>query len=167
MRSFVPWTLLAVLVMATGGAIALALAQRSHQATPRFASPSFTPAPEAARYPGCHAGVFAMTASHATLPPSVCVRTGATLFVTFDKSPGGLGRPGPWTIPPVAVDDRSILGLRSTLRRGQLLTAVLGATTPGSTAVSAHFDEECSGPQVTPCTIPPQDAITANVTVSP
>jgi len=88
-RSRISWTLLAVLVMATGEAIALAVAQRSHEGTPRVLSPFFTPAPEAARYPGCHSGAFAVTASLAMLPPSVCVRTGATLTVTFDKPPGG------------------------------------------------------------------------------
>ena len=167
MRSFVPWALLAVLVAATGGAIALAVAQRSREATPRLLSPFSTPAPEAARYPGCHSGAFSLTTSLATLPPSVCVRTGATLTVRFDKSSGGLGRPGPWTIPPVAVEDRSVLGLRSSSRRGQVLAAVLVATEPGSTAVSAHFDEECAGTRTTPCTIPPQNAITVNVMVAP
>jgi len=107
-----------------------------------------------------------VTASLAMLPPSVCVRTGATLTVTFDKSPGGVGGPGPWTIPPHAVEDPTILGLSSHSQRGHLLTAVLVATTPGSTTVSAHFDEECSGPQTTPCTIPPQNTISVNVMVS-
>ncbi len=168
MRSFVPWTLLALLVLATGGAITLAVAQRSNDGRPaRVSSPFFTPAPQAAHYPGCHSGAFALTASLATLPPSVCVRTGATLTVTFDKAPGGLGRPGPWTTPPVSVEDGSVLGLRSHAQRGHLLTAVLAPRATGSTAVSAHFDEECAGTESTPCTIPPQNMISVNVTVSP
>jgi hypothetical protein len=31
--------------------------------------------------------------------------------------------------------------------------------------VSAHFDEECSSNDSTPCTIPPQSAINGDVTV--
>jgi hypothetical protein len=100
-----------------------------------------------------------------TLPPSVCARTGATLTVRFDKSPGGLGRPGQWTIPPVGVEDPTILRLSSGSQGGHLLTAVLVTTEPGSTTVPAHFDEECSGTQMTPCTIPPQNEIDVNVRV--
>ncbi len=156
-----------MLVIATRGAIGLAAAQRSNEPAPRFMSPFFTPAPDAAPHPGCHSGASSLTSSLATLPPSVCVHTGATLTVTFDKSRGGIGRPGRWTIPPVSVDDPSVLRLSSTSERNYLLTAVLMAAAPGTTTVSAHFDEECSGAQITPCTIPPQSAITVNVMVLP
>ena len=169
MRSRAPRALLVVLVLVLviGGAVALAVTQRSNERTPRVSSPPLTSLPEAAASPGCHAGAFALTASLATLPPSVCLQTGATLTVTFDKSTGGLGSPGPWTIPPLSVEDGAILGLRSHEQRGHLLTAVLVATATGSTAVSAHFDEECSGTESTPCTIPPQNTISVNVAVSP
>jgi len=87
------------------------------------------------------------------------------LTVTFDKSKGGLGVPGPWTVPPLGVVGRSILMLSSSSPSGQFLTAVLEAGTPGVTTVSAHFDEECSSNDSTPCTIPPQSAINVDVTV--
>ena len=106
-----------------------------------------------------------MTAFLATPPPAVCVHSGTMLTIKFDKSVGGLGVPGPWTIPPVAVVDPSVLTLISSSPNGHLITAFMKAATPGVTVVSASFDEECSGNGMTPCTIPPQSAITVNVTV--
>jgi hypothetical protein len=114
---------------------------------------------------GCHSGSFSVTVSLAMPPPSMGLHAGATLTVTFDKSTGGLGVPGPWTVPPLDVVDRSILMLSSSSPSGQLLTAVHETGTPGVTTVSAHFDEECSSNDSTPCTIPPQSAINGDVTV--
>ena len=106
-----------------------------------------------------------MTASLAPPPPSVCVLTGTTLTVTFDKSAGGMGVPGPWTVPPVAVVDSSVLMLSSSVSRGHLLIAVLKADTAGAATVSAGFGEECSGGVTTGCTVPPEGDINVNVTV--
>jgi hypothetical protein len=114
---------------------------------------------------GCHSGTYSMTASLATPASSVCVHTGTTLIVTFDKSAGGQGFPGPWTIPPLAVLDPSVLTLTSSSPNGHLITAFLKAAMPGTTAVSANFDEECSANVTTTCTIPPQGAMNVHVTV--
>jgi hypothetical protein len=95
---------------------------------------------------------------------SVCLHAGSTLTVTFDKSGGAIGLPGPWAVPPVRVDS-PILGVISTSPRGAQLLAVFSAESPGTTIVYASFDEECSGGDKTPCTIPPLGMIELDVTV--
>jgi hypothetical protein len=113
----------------------------------------------------CQAGSVAVTVSLTSPTHSVCVHSGSTLTVTFDKSVGGLGVPGPWTIPPLHVEDQSVLSIISSSPSGQHLTTALKAGAPGITAVSAYFDEECSSGETTPCTIPPQSTIDLDVTV--
>jgi hypothetical protein len=113
----------------------------------------------------CHSGSFSLVVSLTGRQSSVCLHQGTTLTVTSDKSAGGLGVPGPWTIPPLDVVDSSVLRLSSSSESGPLLKAVLETGTPGTTSVSAHFDEECSSGDTTACTIPPQGVINLNVTV--
>jgi DNA-binding beta-propeller fold protein YncE len=113
----------------------------------------------------CRYGKVSVLASLAIPSPSICLHEGATLTVTFDKSAGGLGVPGPWTVPPLGAVDPSVLKLSSRSARGQVLTAALEATGSGTATLSAHFDEECSGDQLTACTIPPQGEIDVGVTV--
>ena len=61
--------------------------------------------------------------------------------------------------------DPSVLKLSSSSASGQVLTAVLEAAGSGTTTVYADFDNECSGDQTTPCTIPPLGEISVGVTV--
>jgi hypothetical protein len=101
---------------------------------------------------------------------SVCLHSGATLIVTFDKSAGSWGgTAGAWTTyPPVAVaGDPSVLKLSSDSPQGQRDTAVFEARSPGTTWVTARFDVSCSNANTTPCTIPPEGQITVNATVVP
>ena len=95
----------------------------------------------------------------------VCVAPGTRLTIQFDKHDGGIGTPGPWTRPPVDSSPSSVLALRSSVSRGDRLVAVFDAVTPGTADVNASFDQECSGPQTTPCTIPPQAAFDVSVIV--
>jgi hypothetical protein len=97
-------------------------------------------------------------------PLAVCLRTGATMTVTFDKSGGGMGVPGSWAVPPIRMD-RPILTVISTSPHTSVLTAVFRATTPGGTTVYASFDEGCSAGDVTPCTVPPLGSVQLEVTV--
>jgi hypothetical protein len=111
----------------------------------------------------CQSG-SASVAAPSTGSHAVCLHVGATLTVTFDKSGGGMGVPGPWLVPPVRMD-RPIIAITSTSPHGPLLTAVFRAESPGSTTVYASFGEECSKGDKTPCTVPPLGMIELDVTV--
>jgi hypothetical protein len=133
-------------------------------ATTLATAASFPPT-TAANPSDCQSGSVAVAASFGGAQRSVCLRTGATLTVVFDKSgPGGMGLPEQWATPPIR-QDQPILSVISTSPRGSSLTAVFKAETPGYTTVYASYDEGCSASDTTPCTVPPLGMLSLEVTV--
>jgi hypothetical protein len=113
----------------------------------------------------CQSGSVTVAASIPNLPPPVCLHSGATLTVVFDKSTAGIGVPGPWAVPPLAVAPKGFLTVTSTTDSGDHLTATFATTAPGTATVSGYFDNECGAADTTPCTIPPMSEINLSVTV--
>ena len=122
--------------------------------------PTPSPAPD-----NCRSGSVTVAASLPILPPPVCVHSGATLTVDFDKSNSRIGVPGPWAVPPLAVTPNGFLTVSRTTESGDHLTATFAATAPGTATVSSYFDNECAPTDTTPCTIPPLNEINLRVTV--
>jgi hypothetical protein len=61
--------------------------------------------------------------------------------------------------------DPSILKLDSESTRGDYISAVFEARSPGATFVTARFEVSCSSRDTSPCTIPPEGEINLDVTV--
>jgi hypothetical protein len=141
-----------------------ASAPTTHIVTTVPVHPSVPPA--TAPNPGdCQSGAVAVAVSTVGAPLSVCLVTGATMTVTFDKSGGGgMGTHGPWAVPPIRLD-RPILTVVSTSPHASVLTAVFRAGAPGGTTVYASYDEGCPPGDATPCTVPPLGMIQLEVTV--
>ena len=128
-------------------------------------APETVPVPASPTPALCQSGSVTVAASSPTLPQPVCLHSGATLTVVFDKSRSGIGVPGPWAAPPLAVVPNGLLAVTSTTASGERLTATFATKAPGTATVSANFDNECSPGDMTPCTIPPLSQITLRVTV--
>lgn len=133
--------------------------------SPATTPPTIDPAPSPPSATNCRSGVLSVAASQETQQMTICLRSGSTLKLTFDKSIGGYGRPGPWNVSPVTIGDPSILRLVSSVPRGQYLTADLATQGSGTTSVTAYFERECSRGDTTPCTIPPLAIIGVSVKV--
>jgi hypothetical protein len=130
-----------------------------------LATPRSFPPTTASNPSDCQSGSVALAVSLGAAQRSVCLRTGATLTVLFDKSGrGGMGLPQQWAVPPIR-QDQPILSVISTSPRGSSLTAVFKAETPGSTTVYANYEEGCSAATTTPCTVPPLGMLALDVTV--
>jgi hypothetical protein len=113
----------------------------------------------------CRSGSVSLTVTLRSGPDWVCLRSGAILHATFDTSAGsGMGIPGPWSGSPM-VADSTVLSLSSSSAHGRLLDAQFTAGGPGTTTVSAYYDNECGSDDVTPCTVPPLGTIGLTVTV--
>ena len=97
--------------------------------------------------------------------PAICLGVGTTLTLIFDKRHRGIGEPGPWTVPPVSSLNPSVASVLSSRESGDFLVARTQGDAIGSTSIQANFDQECSGPSSSPCTIPPQTWFTVPVTV--
>ena len=113
----------------------------------------------------CSTGTVSISAAQALAGTGSCLHVGGVLAVDFDKS-HGIGAAGPWIGTPRS-DDTAVLALLETSTDGNLLHALFRATAPGTTSIGAYWDVTCSGPQTTPCTIPPQGYIRLPVTVVP
>jgi hypothetical protein len=113
----------------------------------------------------CQSGSVSLTATLLQRSESVCLVTGSILHATFDTSAGGgMGIPGPWSGTPM-VADSTVLVLSSSSTHGRVLEAAFTAGDPGTTTVSAYYDNECSSEDVTPCTVPPLGTIGLTVQV--
>jgi hypothetical protein len=113
----------------------------------------------------CQSGSVTLTVTLRHEPESLCLVTGSILHATFDTSAGGgMGIPGPWSGSPM-VADSTVLSLSSSSAHGRLLDAQFTAGGPGTTMVSASYDNECGSDDVTPCTVPPLGTIAVTVTV--
>ena len=146
--------------MPTRGSSSLTTIPRSDQST--------TSVPT--RPADCWSGSVAVAAnsSGSDRPASpVCLDSGATLTVTFDKSAGSWGgQPGAWLSPPVTISgDTSVLKLVTASPNGQTLSAVVEARMPGTSSLNAYFEVSCSSRDTSPCTIPPIAEHTLSVTV--
>jgi hypothetical protein len=97
--------------------------------------------------------------------PAICLWIGTTLTLTFDKRHQGIGEPGPWSVPPVSSLSPSIASVLSRRKSGDFLKARTHADAVGSTSIEAYFDQECSEPDSSPCTIPPATWFTVPVKV--
>lgn len=128
-------------------------------------APGTVPATASPAPANCQSGSVTVAASLPTLPPPVCLHSGATLTVVFDKSTSGIGVPGPWAVPPLAVVPIGLLTVTSTTASGGHLTATFATKAPGTATVSGNFDNECLPADVTLCTIPPLSQINLRVTV--
>lgn len=113
--------------------------------------------------PCIHHGA-SISISHLQSPP-ICVAVGTRLRIKFDKRGQGIGSPGPWAKPPASTSNSSVLGVVWTKTAGRFLYARVRAKAVGTVTLNAFFNQECSGPQTTPCTIPPEASFTVNVSV--
>lgn len=123
------------------------------------------PTTEASAWPTkCLHGSVSVLVVHLQNPP-LCVVVGTTLTLTFDKKHQGIGNPGPWAVPPVSSLNGSTMSVQSSKKSGSFLIAHTYANAVGSTSIQASFNQECSGPGSSPCTIPPEASFTVNVNV--
>jgi hypothetical protein len=115
--------------------------------------------------PGCVSGNTVVTAAVGHQPSPVCLVSGSTLTILFDKSHAAIGVPGPWARPLVQAEPAAVVHIRSTTKQGHVLIVRLTARQPGTTNVTAGFGQECAAGDTTPCTIPPQAILSVPVTV--
>jgi hypothetical protein len=124
--------------------------------------PNWLP-PTSAIPSNCQSGSVTMTAS-VPPPPRICLHSGASLTVVFEKAKPGIGVPGPWQVPPQVVPS-GFLAITSTSQSAGQLTANFKATTAGAGTVIANYGNQCAASDTTPCTIPPATEISLSVTV--
>jgi hypothetical protein len=146
------------------GAVALTACSSGPSATP---STTRSPVVDVAQHwpSRCISGSASLTVPRIQNPPrGLCVTVGTHLTLTFVKR-GEHVIAGPWAVPPVSSGNPSIIAVGRVTKAGSTVTAHLTAVTPGSTSVTAAFNQECAASDTPPCTIPPQMSSTVAVTV--
>jgi hypothetical protein len=114
--------------------------------------------------PSCQKSHVSLRLPAINQTPSICLVSGATVSLTFDKSDAALGASGAWGTDPVQVYP-DIMSISSTEIEGPRLTASLKARLPGYATVRAVFDQLCTAGSTTPCTVPPLGIFDVYVTV--
>jgi hypothetical protein len=133
-------------------------------------TPVTRPVPSGQSDPGPAAPATVCSAGNQSITVDVssaatCVRTGASLTVTF-VSQGWWSGYGAWSSAAPMISNGSVLEGLSYAPSGTSATAVFRAVAPGSSVVTAQFDVGCAPADTTPCTVPPAAFETVDVTVT-
>jgi hypothetical protein len=131
------------------------------------ASPTQPTIPVTVRPGACSSGSVSLGTLLPETTRTVCLVSGKTLTVIFDKSPGSFGgAAGDWFPSPLLISGNgSALKLVSESVTSQTIRTVFEAAAPGTAEVSARFEVSCTGQDSPPCTIPPDGQIGLRVLV--